>query len=185
MERYVGGGWHRGMEVWKSSCVQGDRAQAQSSLETCLVVKRGLEQHVSIDANWQVGDFCFLRGSSQGAGGEEAGGKATQVWGWTGREGWEDPGMRGQGGHPSGQRRGWNRCGQLEPGYPTPSPGRAASGPLCKGKTKGLGASWSWNTRVRADFERALLLVFCLYGQMAPEPSWTGGKQGPSRVTLT
>lgn len=78
--------------------MQGDRAQAQRSLETCLGMRRGLEQHVSIDANWQVGDFCFLRRSSQGAGGEEAGGKATQVWGWTGREGWEDPGMRGQGG---------------------------------------------------------------------------------------
>lgn len=59
---------------------------------------RGLEQHMGIDANWQVGDFCFLRGSSQGAGGEEAGGKVSQVWGWAGRKGWEKTGMRGQGG---------------------------------------------------------------------------------------
>lgn len=68
-------------EVWKSSCVEKDRAQAQGSLEPCLVMWRGLEQHIGVDASWQVGDICFLRGSSQGAGGEQAGGKVTQVWG--------------------------------------------------------------------------------------------------------
>lgn len=62
---------------------------------------RSLESHISVDANWQVGDFCFLYGRSQGAGGEEAGGKVIQVWGWAGRKGWEDTGMRGQEGCPS------------------------------------------------------------------------------------
>ena len=94
----VGGGESK---VWKSSCVEGDRAKAQGSLETCPVMWRNLEPHISVHANWQVGDFCFLHGSSQGAGGEEAGGKATQVRGWAGREGWEDTGTRGQGGCPS------------------------------------------------------------------------------------
>lgn len=74
---------------------------------------RGLEPHIGVDANWQAGYVCFFHGSSQGAGGKEAGGKVTQAWGWAGRKGWEDTGMRGQGGHPSGQRRDQNRCGQL------------------------------------------------------------------------
>ena len=83
-------------EVWKSSCVGGDRAKARGSLETCLAMWRSLEPHISVHANWQVGDFCFLHESSQGAGGEEAGGKVTQVWGWAGRKGWgRHPGMRG------------------------------------------------------------------------------------------
>ena len=76
---------------------------------------RSLEPHISAYASWQVGDFCFLHESSQGAGGEEAGGKVTQVWGWAGRQGWGGyPGMRGQGGCPVG------RCGQLRPGSPLP-----------------------------------------------------------------
>ena len=58
----VGGGESK---VWKSSCVEGDRAKAQGSLETCPVMWRNLEPHISVHANWQVGDFCFLHGSSQ------------------------------------------------------------------------------------------------------------------------
>lgn len=68
-------------EIMKSSCVEKDRAQAQGSLEPCLVMWRGLEQHTGVDASWQVADSCFLRGSSQRTGGEQAGGKVTQVWG--------------------------------------------------------------------------------------------------------
>lgn len=49
---------------------------------------RSLEPHISAHANWQVRDLYFLHESSQGAGGEEAGGKVTQVWGWAGRQGW-------------------------------------------------------------------------------------------------
>lgn len=75
-------------EVWKSSCVGGDGAKAWGSLETCLAMWRSLEPHISARASWQVGDFCFLHESSQGAGGEEAGGKVTQVWGRAGRKGW-------------------------------------------------------------------------------------------------
>lgn len=59
---------------------------------------RGLEPHISVNANWQVRDFCFLHVSSQGAaGGEEAGGKVIQEWEWAERKGWEDTGIRGQG----------------------------------------------------------------------------------------
>lgn len=104
-------------EVWKSSCVEGDKVQAQGSLRSHLVMWRDLEAHISVDANWQVGDFSLLHGSSQGGDGEEASGKVTQVcWlGGAGRKGREDTEVKGQGGHPSGQRRGWNRCGQLGP----------------------------------------------------------------------
>lgn len=104
---------------------------------------RGLEPHRGVDASWQAGDFFFPSWKQPGSRWEEAGGKGTQVWGWAGRKSWEHTGVSGPGGHPSGQGRGWNRCGQLGPGCCTPTPGRAAHGPLCKGKTKGRGASYS------------------------------------------
>lgn len=68
-------------KVWKSSCVERDRTQNSGQFGDLSCDVEGSGTMHGVDANWQVGYFCFFHGSSQEAGGEEAGGKVTQEWG--------------------------------------------------------------------------------------------------------
>lgn len=52
-------------EVWKSSCVERDRAQTQGSLEPCLVMWRGLEPCLVLMPVGRLDSFVSFMGAAR------------------------------------------------------------------------------------------------------------------------
>lgn len=142
---------------------------------------RGLELHRDVDASWQVEDFFSLHGSSQGAGGEEVGGKGTQVCRWVGRKSWEHTGVSGPGERLEQVWAAWTRLL-----HPNSLAGMPVDPSMCLAHRKSrlrtveqvTPESRGWNRL------RVWLPILCLYGQRALTPFWPVRSMNQSQLSI-